>query len=232
MLTEDDDTDEPDGTVTLSVPAKTDQYKYIPGFAASATSTVRDNDEPQVFELLQVPQSYNEGDILGYFLFHEPDTPVQFIHLQFTEGLDLLDLDGMGASGYVHEGNGRIKVPMTADIIGFTRFNVPTLENDSIGSGGSITLEGQSGEDYIFHQDRDTLTHQLVDDDAPPTVTLVAPAQVTEGSDLQYTLDRTAAEGQSRSEMAVNVRFEQTGDYISWPEGLLARRQRSVPRFP
>ena len=44
MLTEDDRWVEEDGTVTLSVPANAEQYKYIPAFAASATSTVRDND--------------------------------------------------------------------------------------------------------------------------------------------------------------------------------------------
>ena len=42
--TEDDYRDEEDGTVTLSVPAKADQYKYIPGHASSATADVRDND--------------------------------------------------------------------------------------------------------------------------------------------------------------------------------------------
>ena len=46
VLTTDDSKDEDDGTVTLSVPAKTDQYKYIPGPASSATADVRDNDVP------------------------------------------------------------------------------------------------------------------------------------------------------------------------------------------
>ena len=46
VLTEDDYRDEDDGTVTLSVPARPDQYKYIPGLASSASADVRDNDVP------------------------------------------------------------------------------------------------------------------------------------------------------------------------------------------
>ena len=46
LLTEDDFTVEDDGTVTLSVPAQPDQYKYIPGHASSASADVRDNDVP------------------------------------------------------------------------------------------------------------------------------------------------------------------------------------------
>ena len=44
VLTEDDYRVEDDGTVTLSVPPKADQYKYIPGLAPSASADVRDND--------------------------------------------------------------------------------------------------------------------------------------------------------------------------------------------
>ena len=46
VLTEDDYRVENDGTVTLSVPARPDQYKYIPGYASSASADVRDNDVP------------------------------------------------------------------------------------------------------------------------------------------------------------------------------------------
>ena len=51
VLTEDDYRVEDDGTVTLSVPAKADQYKYIPGLASSASADVRDNDVPATVSL-------------------------------------------------------------------------------------------------------------------------------------------------------------------------------------
>ena len=51
VLTEDDYRVEDDGTVTLSVPAKPDQYKYIPGLASSASAAVRDNDVPATVSL-------------------------------------------------------------------------------------------------------------------------------------------------------------------------------------
>ena len=56
VLTEDDHRDEDNGTVTLSVPARPDQYKYIPGLASSASADVRDNDVP--FQILLTSDSY------------------------------------------------------------------------------------------------------------------------------------------------------------------------------
>ena len=219
VLTEDDGRDEANGTVTLSIPAKTDQYKYIPGFAASATSTVRDNDEP--FQILLTSDSYTplspliEGEIAKYLLVHSGNPSVSTAYLQFTEGLELLDLDGAGSRGYEHVAGGRISVELRGRR---TTFSVPTLEDETIGPGGRITLVGKPGDGYFFSEHWIDWTYRLSDDDSPPSVTLVAPAEVTEGNEVRYALSRTAAAGQSREELIVNVLLEQTGDYISWPE--------------
>ena len=219
VLTEDDGRDEANGTVTLSIPAKTDQYKYIPGFAASATSTVRDNDEP--FRILLTSDSYTplsplrEGEIAKYLLAHSGNPSVSTAYLQFTEGLELLDLDGAGSRGYEHVAGGRISVELRGRR---TTFSVPTLEDETIGPGGRITLVGKPGDGYFFSEHWIDWTYRLSDDDSPPSVTLVAPAEVTEGNEVRYALSRTAAAGQSREELIVNVLLEQTGDYISWPE--------------
>ena len=53
--TQDDNRDEPNGTVTLSVPANPAQYRYIPGFSASADSAVRDNDVTPMVSLYWHP---------------------------------------------------------------------------------------------------------------------------------------------------------------------------------
>ena len=219
VLTEDDGRDEANGTVTLSIPAKTDQYKYIPGFAASATSTVRDNDEP--FQILLTSDSYTplspliEGKFAKYLLVHSGNPSVSTAYLQFTEGLELLDLDGAGSRGYEHVAGGRISVELRGRR---TTFSVPTLEDETIGPGGRITLVGKPGDGYFFSEHWIDWTYRLSDDDSPPSVTLVAPAEVTEGNEVRYALSRTAAAGQSREELIVNVLLEQTGDYISWPE--------------
>ena len=218
VLTEDDGRDEANGTVTLSIPAKTDQYKYIPGFASSASADVRDNDVP--FQILLTSDSYTplspliEGEIAKYLLAHSGNPSVSTAYLQFTEGLELLDLDGAGSRGYEHVAGGRISVELRGRR---TTFSVPTLEDETIGPGGRITLVGKPGDGYFFSEHWIDWTYRLSDDDSPPSVTLAAPEQVTEGNEVRYTLSRTAAAGQSREELIVNVLLEQTGDYISWP---------------
>ena len=216
--TEDDSRDEDDGTVTLSVPARPDQYKYIPGPASSATADVRDNDVP--FEILMTSDSYTplspliEGEIAKYLLVHSRISSGLTAYLEFTEGLELLDLGGAGSRGYEHVSGGRIRVELRGR---YTRFSVPTLEDETIGPGGRITLVGQPGDGYLFSEDWINWTYRLSDDDSPPSVTLAAPEHVTEGDEVRYTITRTSDAGQSRAELTVNVQLEQTGDYITWP---------------
>ena len=216
--TEDDSRDEDDGTVTLSVPARPDQYKYIPGPASSATADVRDNDEP--FEILMTSDSYTplspliEGEIAKYLLVHSRISSGLTAYLEFTEGLELLDLGGAGSRGYEHVSGGRIRVELRGR---YTSFSVPTLEDETIGPGGRITLVGQPGDGYFFSEDWINWTYRLSDDDSPPSVTLAAPVHVTEGDEVRYTITRTSDAGQSRAELTVNVQLAQTGDYITWP---------------
>ena len=216
--TEDDSRDEDDGTVTLSVPARPDQYKYIPGPASSATADVRDNDVP--FEILMTSDSYTplspliEGEIAKYLLVHSRISSGLTVYLEFTEGLELLDLGGAGSRGYEHVSGGRISVELRGR---YTTFSVPTLEDETIGPGGRITLVGQPGDGYLFSEDWINWTYRLSDDDSPPSVTLAAPEHVTEGDGVRYTITRTSDAGQSRAELTVNVQLEQTGDYITWP---------------
>ena len=191
--TEDDSRDEDDGTVTLSVPARPDQYKYIPGPASSATADVRDNDVP--FEILMTSDSYTplspliEGEIAKYLLVHSRISSGLTAYLEFTEGLELLDLGGAGSRGYEHVSGGRIRVELRGR---YTRFSVPTLEDETIGPGGRITLVGQPGDGYLFSEDWINWTYRLSDDDSPPSVTLAAPVHVTEGDEVRYTITRTS----------------------------------------
>ena len=222
--TDDDAVDEPSGTIKLSVPANPEQYKYIPGSMSSAVSQVRDNDEPE--SILLSSDSYSplsplqEGNLARYLLRHGrySYSSVSAVYLEFTEGLELLDLDGAGSSGYAREGDGgRIKVQLRTGYV--TRFSVPTLENDTFGPGGRITLAGRPGDGYVFNEHWTDWTYRLNDDDSPPNVTLAAPEPVTEGDEVRYTITRTSYASQSRAELTVNVQLEQTGDYISWPAG-------------
>ena len=222
--TVDDALDEPDGTITLSVAANPAQYQYIPGSQSSVVSRVRDNDEPWAVFLAPdhtVRASLVEGEIAVFRLSHveRRQSPVSVVFLEFTAGLDLLDLDGAGASGYTHLGGGRISVDLSPRYV--TRFYVPTVANETIGTGGSITLQGRSGPGYVFNQRWMEWTYLLEDDDTPSGITLDAPASVTEGDEVHYTVTRTQGTGESRAALTVNVRLQQTGDYITWPAGYM-----------
>ena len=219
--TEDDALDESDGTITLTVAANPAQYQYIPGSMYSAVSQVRDNDEPFFVYLAPdhtVRTSLVEGEVAEFRLSHAErgDSPVSAVYLEFTEGLDLLDLGGAAARGYTHLGGGRIRVDLSVQYV--TRFYVPTLANETIGPGGRITLVGSTGDGYVFSENWIRWTYLIEDDDTPSAVTVEAPASVTEGDEVRYTITRTQGTGQSRAALTVNLQLEQTGDYVSWPQ--------------
>ena len=79
---------------------------------------------------------------------------------------------------------------------------------------------GRTGDGYVFSDFWNEWTYLIEDDDTPSVITVDAPASVTEGDEVLYTLTRTLGTGQSRAALTVNLRLEQTGDYVSWPQGL------------
>ena len=231
VLTEDDYRDEDDGTVTLSVPAKADQYKYIPGYASSASADVRDNDVPATVSLYwnrpfhpydpYLPlDTAREGRsiILGVY-GRATGQPLQVI-LAVAEVGSYLDLDGEGARGYEYLGNGQLRVTLPVGSY-FQNLNIPLLENDVMEADGSvaITIEPDPERNYTPRAGFSALNIPVKDNDTPSTVSISAPDSITEGGALSYTLTRTWDPGQSQGELSVNVELAQTGDYIIWPAG-------------
>ena len=229
--TEDDTKDEDDGTVTLSVPAKADQYKYIPGYASSASADVRDNDVPATVSLYwnrpfhpydpYLPlDTAREGRsiILGVY-GRATGQPLQVI-LAVAEVGSYLDLDGEGARGYEYLGNGQLRVTLPVGSY-FQNLNIPLLENDVMEADGSvvITIEPDPERSYTPRAGFSALNIPVKDNDTPSTVSISAPDSITEGGALSYTLTRTWDPGQSQGELSVNVELAQTGDYIIWPAG-------------
>ena len=227
--TEDDYRDEEDGTVTLSVPARTDQYKYIPGPASSATADVRDNDVPAVVSLYWGPPFHPydpvteldtalEGGSIDLVVFGIATGEPLLVTLAVTEVGSYLDLDGEGARGYEDLGNGKLRVTLPVDQL-IESVSIPLLENAVMEADGSviITIESDLGRSYTPSADAGTVTIPVKDNDTPSTVSISAPDSITEGGPLSYTLTRIWAPGQSQGELSVNVELAQTGDYISWP---------------
>ena len=226
--TEDDYRDEDDGTVTLSVPAKTDQYKYIPGLASSASADVRDNDVPASVSLywsrpfnpytpIQLDTALEGSSIVLGVNARAIGQPL-LVTLGVTEVGSYLDLDGAGAFGYENLGNGKLRVTLPVGSY-FKNVAIPLLENGVKEADGSVTItvEADPENSYIPRVGFGTLTIPVKDNDTPSTVSISEPDDLTEGAQLTYTLTRTWAPGQSQAELIVNAGLAQTGDYITWP---------------
>ena len=230
LPTEDDYRDEDDGTVTLSVPAKADQYKYIPGLASSASADVRDNDVPATVSLYWIrsfhPYTHSnldtelEGGSISLVVYGRATGQPLQVTLAVTEVGSYLDLDGDGAWGYENLGNGKLLVTLLVDL-SFQNVIIPLVENDVREADGSvtITIEPDPERSYTPSVQLGELTVPVKDNDTPSTVSLSAADNLTEGSQLSYTLTRTWNPGQGRGELSVNVELAQTGDYITWPTG-------------
>ena len=226
--TEDDYRDEEDGTVTLSVPARPDQYKYIPGHASSATADVRDNDVPVTVSLYWIrsfhPYTHSnldtalEGGRISLVVYGRATGQPLQVTLAVTEVGSYLDLDSDGAWGYENLGNGKLLVTVPVGS-SFQNVVIPLVENDVKEADGSvtITIEPDPERSYTPSVGQGTLTIPVKDNDTPSTVSISAPDSITEGGPLSYTLTRTWAPGESQGELSVNVELAQTGDYITWP---------------
>ena len=229
--TQDDNRDEPNGTVTLSVPARTDQYKYIPGFASSASADVRDNDVPAAVSLYWTPPTHPydtsarldtalEGGSMDLTVYGVATGQPLQVTLAVTEVGSYLDLDGEGAEGYENLGNGKLRVTLPVDRA-FENVIIPLMENAVREADGSVTITIEPDPDgsYTPSVGFSELTVPVKDNDTPSTVSISAPDSITEGGALSYTLTRTWDPGQSWEELSVDVELEQTGDYITWPAG-------------
>ena len=229
--TEDDYKDEDDGTITLSVPAKTDQYKYMPGLASSASAAVRDNDVPAAVSLYWTPPTHPydtsarldtalEGGSIDLTVYGVARGEPLLVTLAVTEAGSYLDLDGEGAEGYENLGNGKLRVTLPVGLL-IKSVSIPLLENDVREADGSvtITIEPDPERSYTPSVGFSEITIPVRDNDTPSTVSLSAPDSITEGGALSYTLTRTWDPGQSLGGLSVNVELEQTGDYITWPAG-------------
>ena len=229
-LTEDDYRVENDGTVTLSVPARPGQYKYIPGYASSTSADVRNNDVSATVSLYW-SRPFNpyttttldtalEGGSIDLTVYGVARGEPLLVTLAVTEVGSYLDLDGEGADGYEDLGNGKLRVTLPVGLL-IKSVSIPLLENDVREADGSVTItvEADPENSYIPRVGFGALTIPIKDNDTPSTVTVTisAPDSIAEGGGLSYTLTRTWDPGQSWEELSVNVALAQTGGYITWP---------------
>ena len=190
---------------------------------------MRDNDVPAAVSLYWTPPTHPydtsarldtalEGGSIDLAVYGVARGEPLLVTLAVTEVGSYLDLDGEGAEGYEDLGNGKLRVTLPVGRL-IESVSIPLLENAVREADGSvaITMEPDPGGSYAPSVGQGTLTIPVKDNDAPPTVSLSAADDLTEGAQLSYTLTRTWDPGQSQWELSVNVKLAQTGDYITWP---------------
>ena len=161
-----------------------------------------------------------EGSYINLTILRSTGAGPLSVTLGVTQEGDYLDLDGSRASGFVDMGNGKLRIDIPAGRL-FENVTIPLLNDDQKGADGSVvlTIQVDPEGDYGIIPSRSNVNIPIKDNDAPSTVTMSGPAEVTEGTQVAYILTRTWEPGESQNAVTVHLQMEQTGDYISWPAG-------------
>ena len=198
VTTSDDNTDEPDGSVSATVQTGTG---YTVGAASTATVNVADDDDPPVV----VPEitisggsAVTEGGTATFAITASPApaTPI-------TVNIGVTESGSFGASGAA-----------TLTVSGAaTTYTVTTSDDDTDEPDGSVTATVQTGTGYTVGA-ASTATVNVVDDDDPPVVvpeiTISGGSGVTEGGTVSFTVTATPAPA---SPITVNVGVSQSGSF-------------------
>ena len=139
LPTQNDEIDEPVGSISMEVVEKADQYKYIPGSSPSASANVQDDDVASTVSVfwsvsLQSQSKVQEGERALIYLLRTGLREAYSVYADVTGTGGYLDLDGADALRFEHEGEGRIRVDFTAEeTIKF--IGIPTRERYCFRSG-------------------------------------------------------------------------------------------------
>ncbi len=173
LATADDSTDEPDGSVTVTV---NDGAGYTVGSSASGTVSVRDDDlPPPAVSITAAAASVTEGGAASYTVSADraPDADLT-ITLSVTEAA--------GSDHVAADDEGTATVTIAKDATQAV-FSVATVDDAVDEPDGSVTVTVNDGAGYTVSSSQGAATVSVSDDDAAATgpVLSVADATVTEG---------------------------------------------------
>ena len=182
LATTNDDTDEPDGSVTATVAAG---EGYTVGAPASGSVSIQDDDEPPPAEpavtIAAGASPVTEGGDATFTLTASP-APASPLTVSVTVAVD-------GAYG-ITAGKQTVTIPTA----GSATLTLATTNDDTDEPDGSVTVTLNDGEGYtVGAPASDTLS--IEDDDLPPPVVTVtaSTAPVTEGGDAVFTVSASRA---------------------------------------
>ncbi|MYH99450.1 MAG: hypothetical protein F4124_08490 [Acidimicrobiia bacterium] len=202
VATTDDDADEPDGSVTVTV-AGGSGYT-VSGTAGSATVNVADDDDPPpaVPEVsVTAGSGITEGAAASFTVTADPAPagPLQ-VSISVAESGD------WGATA------GSRTVTVGAG--GSATVAVATADDDTDEPDGSVTVTVAGGSGYTVSTTQSSATVNVADDDDPPPavpeISITADGDVTEGADASFTVSASPAPAQP---LSVDVTVSQSGDF-------------------
>ena len=186
VTTTDDSTDEPDGTVTLTIDPGSG---YTVGAYGSETADVTDDDDP-VAPVVVVPDpqvsitagaGVTEGGSATFTVTASP-APAADLDVAVTVTAD-------GAFGAA-TGSRTVTVPTGGSV----SFAVATSDDSTDEPDGSVTAAVDAGSGYTVSATQGAGTVAVADDDVPiPVVSITAGSDVTEGADATFTVTASPA---------------------------------------
>ena len=184
--TDDDDTSEPNSTVTVEV---LERNYYMPGTPSMASVEVRDDDDSPATGTVTVTGTATEGETLT------------------ADTSGLTDEDGLDNASYVYQW---VRTPAgggDADISGATGATyVPVYADAGATLKVKVTVTDDEGHEAEF----ESAATSAVAARARPSVTVVSDGDVTEGSAAVFTLTRTGDPAQT---LDVPYEVTATGDF-------------------
>ena len=195
LATAGDGTDEPDGSVSVTV---NDGSGYTVGSAGSGTVAVQDDDAAlPVVTLAAKAESVTEGGDAVFTLTASP-APAADLPVSVSVGTD-------GDYG-LSAGTRTVTIPAT----GSATLTLATADDATDEPDGSVTATVEAGSGYTVGAAASGTVAVRDDDLPPPVVTIAAKAEsVTEGGNAVFTL---TADRAPDADLAVTLAVSETGD--------------------
>ena len=202
VATDNDNTDEPNGSITAQVQTGAG---YTVGSPSSATVTVNDNDavprgppQPRV-TITANPTTITEGTDVTFTITADPrPTTALKVRVNVTQ------------TGSVLRGTPPSTVTFPANQTTAT-LRVATHDDNVDEIASQVTAQVQTGTGYTVGTPS-SATVTVNDNDIPQMTITASPASVTEGTDATFTI---TADPRPATALTVNVNVTQTGDVIS-----------------
>ncbi|MYH13763.1 MAG: hypothetical protein F4149_01130, partial [Gammaproteobacteria bacterium] len=216
VATDDDSTDEPDGSVSVTV--KVGAGYAVASAQASATVAVRDNDDPSPDPEVSVSAggAVTEG---GKASFTVSASPAPSAPLDVT--ITVAQTGDVAASGAT--GSRTVTVPTSGGVA----VEVATEDDSADEPDGSVSVTVNAGSGYALASAQASATVAVRDNDDPspdPEVSVSAGGAVTEGGKASFTVSASPAPS---APLDVTITVAQTGDVAA--SGATGSRTVTVP---